>query len=89
MSNKIKIITDTKTLNTHVEEWRSADYITVDTEFIRDKTYWPQLCLVQVGGPKESVIIDPLAREIELNSLFNLLNEYTVLKVFHAARQDI
>ncbi len=66
-----------------------ADYITVDTEFMRDKTYWPQLCLVQIAGPAEAASIDPLAPGIDLTPLFALMANPEVLKVFHAARQDI
>ena len=66
-----------------------ADYITVDTEFMRDKTYWPQLCLVQIAGPEEAAIVDPLAPGIDLAPLLALMGDPAVLKVFHAARQDI
>mgnify|MGYP001340894124 CR=1 FL=1 len=89
MKEKITIIDNTTILNRYVDKWSQADYITVDTEFIREKTYWPQLCLIQIGGPEESVIIDPQAKGIELSKLFSLLNSSSVLKVFHAARQDI
>ncbi len=64
-------------------------FITVDTEFIREKTYWPVLCLVQVGTPDEAVAIDALADGIDLAPLFELMSNENVLKVFHAARQDI
>jgi len=66
-----------------------AEYITVDTEFMRDKTYWPLLCLVQVAGPEAAAAIDPLAPGIDLAPLFALMANPGVLKVFHAARQDI
>ena len=66
-----------------------ASYITVDTEFIRDKTYFPQLCLVQIAGPDEAAALDPLAPGIDLAPLFALMAAPTLLKVFHAARQDI
>jgi ribonuclease D len=71
------------------ERQSPADYITVDTEFMRDKTYWPQLCLVQVAGPDAAAAIDPLAPGIDLAPLFALMAKPTMLKVFHAARQDI
>ncbi len=64
-------------------------YVTVDTEFIRDKTYWPQLCLVQVAGTSVAAAIDPLAEGIDLTPLFELMANPAVLKVFHAARQDL
>jgi ribonuclease D len=66
-----------------------APYITVDTEFIRDKTYFPQLCLVQIAGPDEAAALDPLVPGIDLTPLFELMASPTVLKVFHASRQDI
>jgi ribonuclease D len=66
-----------------------AQYITVDTEFIRDKTYFPQLCLVQIAGPDEAAALDPLVPGIDLTPLFELMASPTVLKVFHASRQDI
>src|SRR5580693_9304333 len=76
-------------LATFCERQSPADYITVDTEFMRDKTYWPQLCLVQVAGPEAAAAIDPLAPGIDLAPLFQLMAKPTLLKVFHAARQDI
>jgi ribonuclease D len=66
-----------------------APYITVDTEFIRDKTYFPQLCLAQIAGPDEAAALDPLAPGIDLTPLLELMATPTLLKVFHAARQDI
>ncbi len=66
-----------------------SDYITVDTEFIRDKTYWPRLCLVQVASAEEAVAIDTLAPGIDLEPLFELMVRPATLKVFHAARQDV
>jgi ribonuclease D len=66
-----------------------ASFVTVDTEFMRDKTYWPQLCLVQIAGPEEAAAIDPLAPGMDLGPLFALMADTAVLKVFHAARQDI
>lgn len=67
----------------------TAPFIAVDTEFMRDKTYWPQLCLVQIAGPEEAAAIDALAPAIDLAPLVQLMANEAVLKVFHAARQDI
>lgn len=67
----------------------AADYITVDTEFMRESTYWPVLCLVQLAGPDEAVAIDPLAPGMDLQPLYDLLADPKVLKAFHAARQDV
>ena len=67
----------------------AADFIAVDTEFLRDRTYWPKLCLIQVAGPDGAVAIDPLAEDIDLTPLLELLAHPRLLKVFHAARQDL
>jgi ribonuclease D len=67
----------------------AAPYIAIDTEFMRDRTYWPILCLVQIAGPDEAAAIDPLADGIDLTPLLALMQHQGVLKVFHAARQDI
>ncbi len=65
-------------------------FITVDTEFLREKTYYPKLCLVQLSGPdKEARAIDPLVKGIDLAPLYDLLADTRILKVFHAARQDL
>ncbi len=65
------------------------DYITIDTEFVRETTFWPVLCLIQVASDDEAVLIDPMADDIDLAPLFALLGDESVIKVFHAARQDI
>jgi ribonuclease D len=82
-------ITETAALGALCERAAQSDYVTVDTEFIRDKTYWPRLCLVQVASAEEAVTIDTLAPGIDLEPLFELMVDPGVLKVFHAARQDI
>ncbi len=83
------LITSTSDLAAFCARQATAGHITVDTEFMRDKTFWPQLCLVQIAGPDEAVAVDTLADGIELKPLFELLSDPAVLKVFHAARQDI
>jgi len=83
------LITETAALADFCRQIAGSAYITVDTEFMRDKTYWPQLCLVQVAGPNQSAAIDPLAPGIDLKPLFELMADLKLLKVFHAARQDI
>jgi ribonuclease D len=83
------LITDSATLAGFCQRQAKADYLAVDTEFMRDKTYWPQLCLVQVAGPEEAAAIDSLADGIDLTPLYELLANPKLLKVFHAARQDI
>jgi ribonuclease D len=82
-------ITETTALAAFCDRAASYPFITVDTEFIREKTYWPQLCLVQVGTEDEAVAIDALANGIDLAPLFSLMSDPDVLKVFHAARQDV
>ena len=83
------LITTTEDLDAFCRRLRSTDYITVDTEFMREKTFWPKLCLVQIAGPEEEAAVDPLAEGIDLAPLFGLLDDPDVLKVFHAARQDV
>src|ERR1700744_390862 len=83
------VISDTACLAEPCARWADATFVTVDTEFMREKTYWPQLCLVQLAGPDDAAIIDPLAPGIDLAPLFELLSNPNVLKVFHAARQDV
>ena len=87
------IITDTTTLRDACERLADAPYITVDTEFLREKTFWPILCLIQVAGPHEDGgeehIVDPLAEGLDLAPFWTLMADPSVLKVFHAARQDV
>jgi ribonuclease D len=84
-----RIIADTSALAAFCHRLADAEFITVDTEFMRESTYWPRLCLAQVGGPDEARAIDALADGIDLAPLFDLLANPKVLKVFHAARQDM
>lgn len=84
------IISNQTELNALCEELSAGPYFTIDTEFLRDKTYYPQLCLIQVASPKgEPKAIDPLMDGIDLTPLFNLMLDEKILKVFHAARQDL
>jgi ribonuclease D len=83
------LITENDALARFCAEQKAASFIAVDTEFIRERTYWPILCLVQVAGPKAAVAIDPLAAGIDLTPLLALMADPNVLKVFHAARQDV
>jgi ribonuclease D len=64
-------------------------FVTVDTEFLRESTFWPKLCVVQMAGPDEAVIVDALAPGLDLSPLYGLMANPDVVKVFHAARQDI
>jgi ribonuclease D len=83
------LITDTAALAGFCHRIAGSRYITVDTEFMRERTYWPRLCLVQVAGAENvAAAIDPLAG-LDLAPLFDLLADPSILKVFHAARQDL
>ncbi|RMF11277.1 MAG: ribonuclease D [Alphaproteobacteria bacterium] len=83
------IITDTQALARACEGWARERYITVDTEFKRETTYWAELALVQVAGADFHAAIDPLAPGLSLDPFYDLMRNEKVLKVFHAARQDI
>lgn len=82
-------ISDSAEIAAFCARQRSADYITVDTEFLRDRTYWPKLCLVQIAGPEEAVAIDTLANDADLTPMYDLMADRNLLKVFHAGRQDV
>ncbi|HUK61331.1 MAG TPA: ribonuclease D [Stellaceae bacterium] len=83
------VIADSRGIAEFCRQQEGAAFITIDTEFMRDRTYWPILCLVQVGGPDGAAALDPLAPGIDLAPLYALLQRPSLLKVFHAARQDI
>ncbi len=83
------LISESSALADFCARQAEAEFITVDTEFIRERTYYPQLCLVQVGGPEEVAAVDTLAPEIDLAPLEALLLDPKILKVFHSARQDM
>ena len=89
MTAPVPVITDTAALAAFCAQAAQSPYVTVDTEFIRDKTYWPILCLVQVAHDDGAACIDPMAPGIALDPLYALLADPGVLKVFHAARQDL
>lgn len=84
------LITDSATLADLCARMAKADFVTVDTEFMRENTYWPELCLFQISDGKEAAAIDPMVDGIDLAPLLHLLTEnHNVLKVFHAGSQDI
>ncbi len=86
----MKLISTTGELADLCARLADAPYVTIDTEFMRERTYWPKLCLVQVAAPDvDAEAIDPLADGIALDPLFALLAAPAPLKVFHAARQDL
>ncbi|MBN9531317.1 MAG: ribonuclease D [Alphaproteobacteria bacterium] len=85
----MNIITTTDDLSALCARLAGAPFITVDTEFMRESTYWPKLCLVQIAGPDEAAAIDPLAPGLSLEPLLAMMRNRDQLKVFHAARQDL
>jgi ribonuclease D len=83
------LISTTSDLAAACERLARHPAITVDTEFLRETTYYPLLCVVQIASPEEAVVVDALAEGIDLQPFFALMADEKVLKVFHAARQDI
>ena len=83
------MITTSKELQSVCKRFAKHSFITVDTEFIREKTYYPQVCLIQLASPDEAVCVDPLEKGLDLTPLFQLFQNKKVIKVFHACRQDI
>jgi ribonuclease D len=82
-------ITTTAELQAFCDRIAEASFIAVDTEFMRETTYWPKLCLVQVAAPAVAAVIDPLAEGLDLAPLLAVLADDRIEKVFHAARQDV
>ena len=84
------LIEDSATLAKLCARLSHADFVTVDTEFMRENSYWPELCLIQIADDKEAAAVDPLAPGIDLTPLLDLLTEnHDVLKIFHAGGQDL
>ena len=83
------LITTTAELTALCDRLAKHRVITVDTEFLRETTYYPLLCVVQMASAEEASVIDALAEGIDLKPFFELMADEKVLKVFHAARQDI
>ncbi|KFL28527.1 ribonuclease D [Paradevosia shaoguanensis] len=83
------LITSTAVLAEFSAKAAGYDFVTVDTEFLRETTYWPKLCLIQAATDDDAVLIDPLAPDLDLTPFLALMNNPEVVKVFHAARQDI
>ncbi|GLQ07044.1 ribonuclease D [Sneathiella chinensis] len=85
----MQIITTTDSLTDLCKRLSDHPYVTIDTEFLRESTFWPKLCLIQIASEDESAIIDPLAQDFDLAPLLELLQNPDVMKVFHAGRQDL
>ena len=82
-------VTDSATLAALCERLAADPYVTVDTEFMREKTYWPELCVVQLAGTQDVAVVDALAPGLDLAPLGVLFANPAVTKIFHAARQDV
>ena len=85
----MRIVETTADLEALAEELKAKTYIALDTEFMRDSTYWPKLCLLQIAAPGVAAIVDPLAEGLDLAPFFPLLKDPRIVKVLHAGRQDI
>jgi ribonuclease D len=85
----VTVITSNGELAEACARFSGAPYVAIDTEFMRDTTYWPKLCLIQAAVPGFAVVIDPLAPGLDLAPFYGLLRSPGTIKVFHAARQDI
>ena len=83
------LITRQEELETALGELSRSEFITIDTEFIRETTFWPELCLIQMAAPGVTALVDPLAPDLDLEPFFRLMADESVIKVFHAARQDV
>ncbi len=82
-------ITTTRKLADACKRLAGHSFVTVDTEFLRESTYYPKLCVAQMASPDEAVVVDSLADGLDLTPFFALMADENVIKVFHAARQDI
>ena len=84
------LITNTEALSDLCDRLAKSEFVAVDTEFMRENTYWPELCLVQIANTEEAAAIDPMAPGIDLKPLLDLMcDNEDVLKVFHAGGQDV
>src|ERR1044072_1832171 len=85
----MQLITTTNSLAEVCGRLQRHPFVTVDTEFLRESTYYPKLCVAQMASTEEAVVVDALAPDIDLGPLFALMADQKVIKVFHAARQDV
>ncbi|MGO9681415.1 MAG: ribonuclease D [Beijerinckiaceae bacterium] len=85
----MSLITTTRELAEVCQRLAKHPYVTVDTEFLRETTFWPKLCVVQIASEEEAVAVDALAEGIDLSPFFALMADKRAVKVFHAARQDV
>jgi len=85
----MQVISDTQALAAFSRELRQKPFFAVDTEFMREKTYWPILCLIQAAADNTEAIIDPMAEGLDLTPFLEVMADKSIVKVFHAARQDL
>ncbi len=85
----MSVITNSDELVAFCRQLSTLPAITIDTEFLRDRTYWPKLCLLQLASPSDAKAIDTLADGLDLTPVLELLRDRKIIKVFHAARQDL
>ena len=85
----MKPITTTAELAVFCDKLKGQPFVAVDTEFMRETTYWPKLCLIQAAAPNAHAVIDPLAEGLDLEPFLAVMRDESILKVFHAARQDV
>jgi len=85
----MKLITQTGELEAICRDLADNDFVAIDTEFMREKTFWPKLCLIQAAGGETEALIDPLANDLDLKPFLDLLADSSVEKVLHASRQDL
>ncbi len=83
------VVTDTNELARTCAALAKSDFVAIDTEFMRESTFWPDLCLIQMAAGGEEVIVDTISEGLDLSPFFDLMADEKVTKVFHAARQDI
>ncbi len=85
----MRLITSTDDLANACADLATHDFVAVDTEFMRESTFWPELCLIQLAAPGIELMVDPMAKGLDLKPFWGLMADERVVKVFHAARQDI
>ncbi len=89
MTNISKIIKNTTKLNEVLRYFSKSKFIAIDTEFVREKTFYPKLCLIQISNGEVSYCIDTLSKKIKLDQFFDLLSDRRITKVFHSGKQDV
>ena len=85
----MKLLTNNDELAAVCERFSHHEFVTIDTEFLRETTFWPKVCLIQIASPEEAIAIDTLVENIDLTPFFALIANPAIVKVFHAARQDL